>query len=114
MDAPRPLGPSGMHAHRVALAVNADGDAAIVYPVCRDAGCTKVLVYLAVRRAGSSTFSSVRLADGSGPLPQVTVAINSRGDAMAVWSQASTLRPHPRGGRDPTGRVRRSARRCAA
>jgi hypothetical protein len=91
MDTPRPLGPSGMHAHRASLAVNAGGDAAIVYPVCRDAGCTKVLVYLAVRRAGSSTFSSTRLADGSGPLPQVTVAINSRGDALAVWSQASTL-----------------------
>jgi hypothetical protein len=91
MDAPRSLGPSGMHAHRAALAVNAEGDAAIVYPVCRDAGCTKVLMYLAMRRAGSSSFASFRLADGSGPLPQVAVAINSRGDAMAVWSQSSTL-----------------------
>jgi len=44
-----------------------------------------------MRRAGSSSFSSTRLADGSGPLPQVTVAINSRGDAMAVWSQSSTM-----------------------
>ena len=73
------------------MAVNAEGDAAIVFPVCRDAACTKVLVYLAVRAAGTSTFRSTRLADGSGPLPQVAAAINDRGDAMAVWTQASTL-----------------------
>ena len=73
------------------MAVNAKGDAAIVFPVCRDAACTKVLVYLAVRAAGTSTFRSTRLADGSGPLPQVAAAINDRGDAMAVWTQAGAL-----------------------
>ncbi len=91
LDAPRGLGPSTMHAARATMAVNAKGDAAIVYPVCRDAACTKVLVYLAVRPAGTSTFRSTQLADGSGPLPQVAAAINGRGDAMAVWTQASTL-----------------------
>ena len=48
-------------------------------------------MYLAVRRAGSSTISSTRLADGSGPLPRVAAAINARGDALAVWSQASRV-----------------------
>jgi hypothetical protein len=91
LEAPRGLGPSDMHAARATMAVNAEGDAAVVFPVCRDAGCTKVLVYLAVRRAGASSFSSTRLADGSGPLPQVAAAVNDRGDAMAVWTQASTL-----------------------
>ena len=91
LDAPRGLGPAGMHAARATMAVNAKGDAAIVFPVCRDAACTKVLVYLATRAAGTSTFRSTRLADGSGPLPQVAAAINARGDAMAVWTQASTL-----------------------
>ena len=91
LDSPRGLGPSTMHAARATMAVNAKGDAAIVFPVCRDAACTKVLVYLAMRAAGTSTFRSTRLADGSGPLPQVAAAINARGDAMAVWTQASTL-----------------------
>jgi hypothetical protein len=91
LDAPRGLGPAGMHAARATLAVNGKGDAAVVFPVCRDAGCTKVLVYLAVRRAGTSTFRSTRLADGSGPLPQVAAAMNDRGDAMAVWTQGSTV-----------------------
>jgi hypothetical protein len=80
-----------MHAHRPALAVNTRGDAAIAYPVCRDGGCQRVLTYLAVRRAGTSAFRSVRLADGSGPLGQVAVAVNDRGDAVAVWTQGSTL-----------------------
>jgi hypothetical protein len=91
LDAPRGLGPSTMHAARASMAVNADGDAAIVYPVCRDAACTRVLVYLAVRRAGTSRFHSTRLTDGPGPLPQVTAAVNARGDAMAVWTEGSTL-----------------------
>lgn len=91
LDPPRPLGPAGLRAGPASLAVDAAGDAAMVYPVCRDAGCAHVLVYLAVRRAGSSTISSTRLADGSGPLPQVTVAVDARGDALAVWTQASTL-----------------------
>jgi hypothetical protein len=86
-----PLGPPDLHAHAPAMAVNAAGDAAIVYAVCPDAGCSRALVYLAVRRAGSSAVSSTRLADGSGPLPRVGAAINARGDALAVWSQASTL-----------------------
>src|SRR4051794_36628550 len=87
LETPRPLGPSTMHAHSTALAVNAAGDAAMVYPVCRDAACQKVLVYLAVKRAGSSTISSTRLADGDGPLPRVSAAVNERGDALAVWTQ---------------------------
>jgi hypothetical protein len=91
LDAPRGLGPAGLHAARATMAVNAQGDAAVVFPVCRDAACTRVLVYLAVRAAGTSTFRSTRLADGSGPLPQVAAAMNDRGDAMAVWTQASTL-----------------------
>ena len=49
----RGLGPSTLHAHAPALAVNAAGDAAMVYAVCRDAGCARVVVYLAARRAGS-------------------------------------------------------------
>ncbi|HEY7620206.1 MAG TPA: hypothetical protein VH834_10565 [Solirubrobacteraceae bacterium] len=91
LETPRALGPSNMHAGPTAIAVNAAGDAAMVYPVCRDAGCEKALVYLAVRKAGSSTISSTRLADGSGPLPRVAAAINSRGDALAVWTQASRV-----------------------
>jgi hypothetical protein len=91
LDAPRGLGPANMHASRATMAVNAAGDAAVVFGVCRDAACTRVLVYLAVRRAGTSAFRSTRLADGSGPLPQVAAAVNDRGDAMAVWTQASTL-----------------------
>jgi hypothetical protein len=91
LEAPRPLGPAGLVAHHAALAVNARGDAAIAFPVCRDAGCQRILTYLAVRRAGTSTFHSVRLADGSGPLGQVAVAVDARGDAVAVWAQGSTL-----------------------
>ncbi len=91
LEAPRPLGPSTMHAGPTALAVNAAGDAAMVYPVCRDAACRKVLVYLAVRRAGSSTISSTRLADGDGPLPRVAAAVNERGDALAVWTQSGKV-----------------------
>ena len=92
------------------MAVNAKGDAAVVFPVCRDAGCRKVLVYLAVRAVGSSTFRSTRLADGSGPLPQVAAAINDRGDAMAVWTQASTLYARIR----TAGGTLRSRRRVSA
>ena len=91
LEAPRALGPSDLHAGPTAIAVNAAGDAAMVYPVCRDADCQKALVYLAVRKAGSSSISSTRLADGSGPLPRVAAAINSRGDALAVWTQASRV-----------------------
>jgi hypothetical protein len=91
LETPRALGPSGLHAEPTAIAVNANGDAAMVYPVCRDANCEKALVYLAVRKAGSSTISSTRLADGSGPLPRVAAAINERGDALAVWTQASRV-----------------------
>jgi hypothetical protein len=91
LESPRPLGPSTLHAGPTALAVNGEGDAAMVYPVCRDAGCQKALVYLAVRKAGSSTISSTRLMDGSGPLPRVAAAINARGDALAVWTQASRV-----------------------
>ena len=91
LDDPRGIGPADMHASRPALAVNADGDAAVVYPVCRAADCRRVLVYLAVRRAGQSSFRSVRLADGDGPLPQVAAAVNDRGDVLAVWTQGSTV-----------------------
>ena len=91
LETPRALGPSDLHAGPTAIAVNAAGDAAMVYPVCRDADCQKALVYLAVRKAGSSTISSTRLADGSGPLPRVAAAINTRGDALAVWTQASRV-----------------------
>jgi hypothetical protein len=91
LGTPRNLGPSNLHAGPTALAVNAEGDAAMVYPVCRDADCQKALVYLAVRHAGSSTISSTRLMDGSGPLPRVAAAINARGDALAVWTQASRV-----------------------
>jgi|GEM_PF-4288731 len=91
LDAPRPLGPANLHAGPTALAVDAAGDAAMVYPVCRDAACTRALVYLAVRRRGSSAISSTRLMDGSGPLPRVAAAINERGDALAVWTQAHTV-----------------------
>jgi hypothetical protein len=82
----RSLGPARLHAHGPALAVNAAGDAAIVYPVCRDQTCERVLVYLAQRRRGTSTFHSTRLYDGRGPLPRVSAAINERGDALAAWS----------------------------
>ena len=82
----RSLGPARLHAHGPALAANAAGDAAIVYPVCRDQVCDHVLVYLAQRRRGSSTFHSTRLYDGRGPLPRVGAAINERGDALAAWS----------------------------
>jgi hypothetical protein len=91
LETPRNLGPSNLHAGPTALAVNANGDAAMVYPVCRDANCERALVYLAGRRAGSSTISSTRLMDGSGPLPRVAAAINARGDALAVWTQASRV-----------------------
>jgi hypothetical protein len=89
LDAPRGLGPGNMHAFRATMAANGRGDASIVFPVCRDAGCRRVLVYLAVRRRGTSAFRSTRLADGAGPLPQVAVAVNDRGDAMAVWTQGA-------------------------
>lgn len=114
LDAPRGLGPADLHAARATIAVNAKGDAAVVFPVCRDAACTKVLVYLAVRAAGNSTFRSTRLADGSGPLPQVAAAINDRGDAMAVWTQASTLYARIERQAEPSGRASASVRRSAA
>jgi hypothetical protein len=107
LDAPHGLGPSTMHAARATMAVNADGDAAVVYPVCRDAGCTRVLVYLAVRRSGTSQFRSTRLADGSGPPPQVAAAVNARGDAMAVWTEGDGLFARLR---TAGGRLRRTQR----
>ena len=91
LETPRGLGPSNMHVFRTAFAVNARGDAAVVYPVCRAGGCNRVLVYLAVRRAGQSSFRSTRLADAGGPLSQVAAAVNDRGDALAVWTEGSTL-----------------------
>ena len=98
---PRKLGPGDLRANAPALAVNTAGDAAMVYSICRDGPCERILVYLAVRRAGSSQIHAVRLTDGSGPFPRVAAAINRRGDALAVWSQASTLyaRIRTRGGR---------------
>ena len=90
LDAPRPLGPSNLRVLRTAIAVNARGDAAVVFPVCRTGSCNRVLVYLAVRRAGGSSFRSIRLADAGGPLPQVAAAVNDRGDALAVWTQGAT------------------------
>lgn len=97
LGAPRALGPAGMHAGGGALAVNDAGDAAIVYPVCRDAGCRRALVYLAVRRRGTSTISSTRLYDGGGGLlPRVAAAINARGDALAVWTTAGGVRARVR------------------
>jgi hypothetical protein len=96
LDAPRPLGPANMHAGATALAVNAAGDAAMVYPVCRDAGCEHALVYLAVRRHGTSTISSTRLFDGDGPLPRVAAAVDARGDALAVWTTGAQVRARVR------------------
>ncbi len=109
---PRPLGPSDLLAGPAALAVNHAGDAAMVYPVCR-ASCARVLVYLAVRRHGSSSISSTRLFEGSGPLPRVAAAVNARGDALAVWTTAAEVRARVRtlGGRlRPTQRVGPTAR----
>jgi hypothetical protein len=91
LDAPRGIGPANLHVFRTAVAVNARGDAAVVFPVCRTGSCSRVLVYLAVRRAGESSFRSIRLADGGGPLSQVAAAVNDRGDALAVWTEGSTL-----------------------
>ena len=102
LDSPRGLGPSTMHAARATMAVNAEGDAAIVYPVCRDAACTKVLVYLAMRRAGTSSFRSTQLADGSGPLPQVAAADQRprrRHGRLDAGKRPVCAAPH--GGRDP-------------
>ena len=91
----RHLGPGNLLVGSVALAVNAAGDAAMVYPVCRS-GCSRALVYLAVRKHGSSTISSTRVFDGSGPMPRVAAAVNERGDALAVWTTASEIRARVR------------------
>src|SRR5438128_2614812 len=90
--ASQPLGLTGTPGLAAnALAVDEAGDAAMVYSVVRDASCERILVYLAVRRAGSSQIRSTRLADGAGPFPRVAAAVNQLGDAVAVWSQAGTL-----------------------
>jgi hypothetical protein len=91
LDTPRGLGPANLHAGRVDMAINSKGAAAVVFPVCRDMACTKGIVYLAVRAAGTSTFHSTRVGEGPVLLSQVAAAINGRGDAMAVWTQESSL-----------------------
>ncbi|WP_354700364.1 hypothetical protein DSM112329_00635 [Paraconexibacter sp. AEG42_29] len=81
-----PVGPAAMHASAPALAVNARGDAALVVPVCRDGGCRRSIIYLAVRRMGSSRITTTRIAEPTRTLPRVAAAINERGDALAVWT----------------------------
>lgn len=81
-----PVGPSTMFASAPALAVNAEGDAAMVVPVCRTGSCARSLVYLVTRRAGSSHLTTTRIAEPTRTLPRVAAAINGRGDALAVWT----------------------------
>lgn len=81
-----PVGPSTLHAADPVLAVNAKGDAAMVFAVCRDGGCAHSLIYLATRRAGSSRVTTTRIATATRTLPRVATAINERGDAVAVWT----------------------------
>jgi hypothetical protein len=87
----RPVGPSNLHAFAPVLAADAEGDLAMVWAVCRDAGCRRSLVYLATRPAGSSHVTTTRLAEASDTLPRVAVAINDRGDALGVWTDDTSI-----------------------
>lgn len=87
----RPVGPANLHAFAPVLAADAKGDLAMVWAVCRDAGCRRSLVYLATRRAGSSHVTTTRLAEASGTLPRVAVAVNERGDALGVWTDDTSV-----------------------
>lgn len=75
------------------------------------------MVYLAVRRHGTSTINSTRVFDGSGPMPRVAAAVNERGDALAAWTTAGDLQARVRtlGGRmRPVQRVGAVARGSVA
>lgn len=86
-----PVGPGALHASDPALAVNRHGDVALVIPVCRDGGCARSLIYLAVRRGGSSRITTTRIAEATRTLPRVAAAINERGDALAVWTDNESV-----------------------
>ncbi len=70
------------------LAVNARGDVAVILRLCpiRGSGCSRPTPYLVVRRAGRRITKPIPLAE-RGPAYAATVAINARGDALAVWDR---------------------------
>lgn len=92
----RPVGPAGLHAYAPVLAADDAGDLAMVFAVCRDGGCGRSLVYLATRRAGSGTVTTTRIGQATRTLPRVAVAVNGRGDALAVWTDLTRVRARVR------------------
>ncbi|UTI64111.1 hypothetical protein NBH00_22580 [Paraconexibacter antarcticus] len=91
-----PVGPAGLQAHAPVLAADPAGDLAMAFAVCRDGGCRSSLVYLATRRAGSSHITTTRVGTSTRTLPRVAVAINGRGDALAVWTDLERVRARVR------------------
>lgn len=87
----RPVSPAGQVAQAPAVAVNAHGDAAVVYAVCPTHGRGHATVYLTVRRRGVDRPRTVRLAGVRGPVPRVAAAINARGDALAAWTDGEDV-----------------------
>ena len=91
LDAPRGLGPSTMHAARATMAVNTEGTPrsstrSAATPPARRCSSTS-------RCAGQAPRPSAPRSSRTAPgrCPQVAAAVNDRGDAMAVWTQGSTL-----------------------
>jgi hypothetical protein len=80
----RVRGPADRESVGEALAASARGDVAATFGVCVNAACIHQSLSLIVRRAGGSPRPSIRL-DGAAVGQISAVAVNARGDALAVW-----------------------------
>jgi hypothetical protein len=70
----------------VAIAANAAGDVAILVRDCPDSFCRRPTPYLIVRRHGASFGKPIKLAPRTNTVFGA-VAINARGDVLAVWER---------------------------
>jgi hypothetical protein len=70
----------------VAIAANAAGDVAVLVRDCPDSFCRRPTPYLIVRRHGASFGKPIKLAPRANTVLGA-VAINARGDVLAVWER---------------------------
>jgi hypothetical protein len=70
----------------VAVAANAAGDVAVLVRDCPDSFCERPTPYLIVRRHGASFGRPVKLAPRTNTVFGA-VAVNARGDVLAVWER---------------------------
>ncbi len=70
----------------VAIAANAAGDVAVLVRDCPDSFCERPTPFLIVRRHGSSFGRPIKLAPRTNTVFGA-VAVNARGDVLAVWER---------------------------